>query len=243
VTMPGTLRPASGGLAFKAPITSLTGYTQTDPGIQSAVVQGAAVGSTWPGASYINATLINPATVSGLPSNGLRWTRSTKGLRGVARNSNLVDLLAAVFGITSDATPPSLDLVLGYFITNGTVGFGGGIQAVAGPLWQVFGLTQTGGAWTLTASGGTTSAATVGSRHVAITSNVASQKLFRPLALDNTLTAINGGSGVTMGAITLADGLNTFGLYAGWATGVGGTGGVTIKIAGAELLADQSDFF
>jgi hypothetical protein len=234
--MPGTLR-ALGGLSLKVPITPLAGYTQTDPGgISGGVAQGAAVGSAWPGSSYLNATLNNPGTVSGLPNTGLRWTRSAKGLKGVLRNSNMVDLVAAVFGITSDAAPLSADLVLGWFLTNATVGFGGGIQAAGGG-------AGVGTGWTLTASGGASVAACVGSRHVAITSNVANQKLFRPLALDNTLTAINGGSGVTMGAITIADGLSIFGLFAGWGTGVGGTGGTTVKLAAAEILCDQADFF
>lgn len=240
---PGYAIGGGGGAALRAPITALAGYTETDPSaIKTATAQGALVGAAWPGASYINATLTNAVAVSGLPNTGLRWTRPTKGLKGIARNSDTRDLLQVCFGITSDAAPLSLDLVLGWFITNGTVGYGGGIQAAAG-LWQVFGLSQNAGTWTLTASAGASAASTVGARAQCESTNGTTTRVHRCDATDSNLLVVPATSGAAGATLTLADGLNQFGLYTGWGTGVGGTPGTVVKIAGAEILGDQSDLF
>jgi hypothetical protein len=218
----------------------LASFTQVDPGIQSGVVDGAAVSSSiWPGGRFINATLINPGTISDLPSNGLRWTVPSKTTKGIVRGTNIEDLVQGCFGFTSDADPICADLILGWFLTNGTVGFGGGLLSTgAAGDWQVFALNQVAGTWTRTA-GGAAVATTVGSIAQCEPSNGANLRLLRVLALNGTATELPAASGAApAGVLTLANGLATFGLYCGWATGVGGVGGTTVKIAGAELISD-----
>lgn len=214
------------------------GYTETDPGIKVSSGVGTQIVAGY-GGTYINARLNNPATVSDLPSNSLRWTAPTKSLLGATRGSNQVDLIQAVWGLTSLADPPSADLILGWFITNGTVGFGGAIVATAAAGdWTEYVLSQAAGVWTR-AAGGAAAATTVGGIAVCEPNNGVNQRLARCLALNAALVEVPAATGAApAGVLTLADGLNTVGFYAGWATGVGGTANTDITIGGAELIGE-----
>lgn len=219
------------------------GWTEVDPGIKVTSGVGLAMGN---GLSnlYINARINNPATVSDLPSNGLRWTTPSKSLIGATRGSNTNDLIAAMMGATSLADPPSADLIIGWFLTNGTVGFGGGLLATAaGGDWQTFALNQTGGVWTRTA-GGAAVATTVGNRVQAETSNGALARVARVVAINSSFVELPAASGAApAGGLTLNDGLNSFGLYTGWATGVGGTANTDVVLGGVELIGEPGLYY
>lgn len=226
----------------KPPIVQIGGWTEADPsGIKNSATVPAQALTGWPNSVPLTFDIKSPGTVSDLPTTGLRYTRSTVAAHGGAARAPLtkdaIQILACALSSTSLAT----DRLFGCYVEDATVGFGCGVVSSAGAC-LAFILTKQAGVWTRT-NAASVAAGAVGARVVG-QSNTASttSRVFRSGPLDATLTSLLAAAGnlVVGGPLNFSDSMTTFGMYAGWATGVGGTAGQWTGYA-AEVLADVAD--
>jgi hypothetical protein len=234
-----------GNRIVAGPVVQIAGFTEADPSsLKGSSGLGAAVGSVMPGQNFISGTLVNTGVVSNLPSTCLRYTRSSVGIKGnTARASDTRDAFQEVFGLTSTTVAPT-DLCYLWWMTDNTVGYGGGIISVAGA-WRVYGLTQAAGVWTKTDAAGT-AASGVGSRSSWLPNSAATTSRAgrcTPIGTDLRGITTTANATISLGPVTLADGLSTFGIGVGWNTGVGGSAGQAWDLIGAEVLGELGDLF
>ena len=233
-----------GSRVVSGPVVQIGGFTEADPSsLKGSSGTGAAV-AVLPGQFFISGTLNNPGVVSNLPNLCLRYTRPSLGFKGnTARASDTRDALQILFGITSSTVAPT-DLCYMWWMTDATVGFGGGIFST-GAAWRAYGLTQAAGVWTKT-DAAATAAAALGSRASWLANTAAvTSRIGRctPIGADLRGISTTAGAHVAQGPVTLADGIPTFGLGVGWNTGVGGSAGQAWDLIGAEILGELGDLF
>ncbi len=239
----GPFRNTTSGIVF--PQTSLfvpspravSQFTNEDPGsVSSAETQ---VGN------YIQFALTNAATVSGLPNTSSSLTVVAKDILNGVADADIYDLLSTIVVYAGNDDPPQVDMRIGAFICNGlpsvaTVGFGVTLTA-SGTDWIVGHLICAAGAWTNVAAAAA-DALTRGGRGSATHMTNSTQRSIRSCGLNASGLEINTVNiAASANTVAISDNLTHFGIFAGWATGVGGTPG-NVLVSGYELLAKMSMF-